>query len=194
MAGGKGTRMKFNCEKPLIKINGKPMIKNVINALEKADNIRNIVVATSKNTPQTRKLMEELGIETIETPGKGYIEDLRFILAESGISGLNEILLTITADLPLITSRTINYVTSQYRKSDKPAMCVAVPVEVFQRYGLKPSMVFDGMVPSGLNILRRINKQQDEEVLIIKKIELALNINNCKDIKFLEKLLGDMND
>lgn len=194
MAGGKGTRMKFKGEKPLIKINGKPMINHVINALERANDIRNIVVATSKNTPQTRKLIEELGIETIETPGKGYIEDLRFILSESGIAGLNEILLTITADLPLIKSSTIDYVTRQYRKSDKPAMCVAVPVEVFQRYGLKPSMVFDGMVPSGLNILRRINKQQDEEVLIIKKMELALNINNCKDIKFLEKLLGDMND
>lgn len=194
MAGGKGTRMKFNGEKPLIKINGKPMISHVINALERTNNIKNIVVATSKHTQHTRKLMEKLGIKTIETPGNGYIEDLRFILAEPGKSGLNKILLTITADLPLIKSSTIDYVISRYKKSNKPAMCVAVPVEVFQRYGLKPSMIFDGMVPSGLNILRRINKKQDEEVLIIKKIELALNINNCKDIKFLEKLLGDKND
>ncbi len=51
--------------------------------------------------------------------------------------------------------------------------------------------MFNNLVPSGLNILRGINKTQNEEVLIIEKIELALNINTCEDIKLLKKLVGD---
>ena len=45
------------------------------------------------------------------------------------------------------------------------------------------------VVPSGLNILRSNNKQQDEEVLKLGKIELAVNINSCEDIVILEKVL-----
>ena len=188
MAGGKGTRMNFRGEKPLIRIKGKPMIRYVIDALEGASMISDIIVATSKYTPKTHELMKKLGIKTIKTSGEDYVSDLGFVLSK-----LRGILLTISADLPLIRSDIIDHVVAEYRRCGKPAMCVAVPVEIFDRYNLKPSMVFDGMVPSGLNILRSINKQQNEEVLVMKKIELALNINNCQDIKLLEKFLGDGN-
>lgn len=186
MAGGKGTRMNFRGEKPLIRIKGKPMIQYVIDALEGASTISDMVVVTSKYTPKTHELMKKLGIKTIKTSGEDYVSDLGFV-----ISKLKGILLTISADLPLIRSDTIDHVVEEYRKCGKPAMCVAVPLEIFDKYNLKPSMVFDGMVPSGLNILRSINKQQDEEVLAMKKIELALNINNCEDMKLLEKFLGE---
>lgn len=190
MAGGEGTRLKFKGEKPLIKILGKPMIRYVIDALFGASKIRDIIVATSIHTPKTDVFIKKIGLKTIETPGDGYVSDLRFILSEFE---LGDVLLTITADLPLIRSDILDQVIKEYEKCGKPALSVAVPLEIFKKYGLKPSMVFDGMVPSGLNILRSINKQQDEEVLIIEKIELALNINNCKDITFLEKILGDTN-
>lgn len=190
MAGGEGTRLKFKGEKPLIKILGKPMIRYVIDALFGASKIKDIIVATSIHTPKTDVFIKKIGLKTIETPGDGYVSDLRFILSEFE---LGDVLLTITADLPLIRSDILDQVIKEYEKCGKPALSVAVPLEIFKKYGLKPSMVFDGMVPSGLNILRSINKQQDEEVLIIEKIELALNINNCKDITFLEKILGDTN-
>lgn len=186
MAGGKGTRMKYPQEKPLININGKPMIGYVIDALNNS-NIDDIIVSTTPNTPRTKEYAQKKGIEVIETPGDGYVEDLGVIISELDS---NSILLTISADLPLLSSDLINFVLTEYEKCEKPAMCVALPVEIFENNNLKPSMVFDGIVPSGLNILRCINKIQDEEVLILSEIELALNINTCEDIKFIEKFFG----
>ncbi len=191
MAGGKGTRMKPGVEKPLVKINGIPMIQYVIDALKNADKIDNIIVATSKNTPKTDEFLKKNGIKTIMTPGKDYIHDLGLILSDFDE---NDILLTVTADLPLITGNIIDKVLNKYEKSPKPAMSVLVPLEIFQTYSIKPTTVFDNLVPSGLNILRGINKTQNEEVLILEKIELALNINTCEDINLLKRLMGDGDD
>ena len=188
MAGGKGSRMELDVEKPLVEINGKPMVKHVIDALKGAKKIHNIIAATSKNTPETQIFLNGQGIHTVETPGKGYVTDLGFVISNCK---LDDVLLTITSDLPLITSDLINHVLEEYEKSKKPAMSVLVPLHVFERYGIKPTMVFENLIPSGLNILRSINKTQDEKVLIIERIELALNINTCEDIKLLRKLLGD---
>ena len=191
MAGGKGTRMEHSVEKPLVEINGKPMIQYVIESLKSANKIDDIVIATSENTPETETFLKEQGIKTIETPGNGYVNDLGFILSNFK---LDDILLTITADLPLISADIIDYVLEEYLKSGQPAMSVMVPLHVFEKYSLKPTITFENLVPSGLNILRGTNKTQNEEVLIIEKIELALNINTYEDIKLLKKLLGDVDE
>ena len=191
MAGGKGTRLELDVEKPLVEINGKPMIQYVINALKNTDKINKIIAATSKDTPETKTFLNKRGIAIIETPGDGYVNDLGFIISNLE---LDDVLLTITADLPLINGDIIDHVLEEYEKSDKPAMSVLVPVDVFKKYGIKPTMIFENLIPSGLNILRSINKTQDEKVLIIERIELALNINTCEDIKLLKKLLGDQDE
>ena len=49
------------------------------------------------------------------------------------------------------------------------------------------SYEFNGSVPSGLNVLRSVNEIQDEDQLILPKIELALNINTLKDSIVAEK-------
>ena len=188
MAGGKGSRMNFDGEKPIIKINNQPMIMYVINALEGSKKIKDIIVATSKNTPKTDEFLKNQGIKTIVTPGKNYVHDLQFIISNFK---LDNVLITITADLPLIKSNIIDHVLTEYEKSSKPAMSVMIPLDFFKKYDLKPTSVFENLVPSGLNILRSINKTQDEEVLILEKIELAVNINTCEDINLLKKLLGD---
>lgn len=187
MAGGKGSRMNFDGEKPLITINNQPMIMYVINALIQSK-IKEIVVATSKNTPKTDEFLKNQGIKTIITPGKNYVYDLQFIISNFK---LNDVLVTITADLPLINAEIIDYVLDKYEGSKKEAMSVVVPEDFLKKYNLNPTSVFDNLVPSGLNILRSINKTQNEEVLILEKIELAVNINTCEDINLLKKLLGD---
>jgi adenosylcobinamide-phosphate guanylyltransferase len=189
MAGGKGTRMELKGEKPLIKVGGMPMIQRVIDALRCAVMVDDVVVATSPHTPQTVEFVENLGIRTIKTPGKGYVEDLGFAISNLDFKDENQVVLTVTSDLPLIQSETLDHILSEYEKCGKPAMCVAVPAAIFAEYGLKPSILFGDLVPSGLNILRSTDKQQNEEVLIIRKIELALNINSCNDIMVLEELL-----
>jgi adenosylcobinamide-phosphate guanylyltransferase len=186
MAGGKGTRMKSDLEKPLIMMGDKPLVQYVIEALQDSEEVERIVVATSPQTHQTTLFSERLGIDTLETPGEGYLEDLGFLLSKEDFK--DEVLLTITCDLPLITGEMVDQVVGEYRKSSKPAMSVMVPLEIFQEHGLQPTMVLGNLVPSGLNILRGKDKEQDEEVLVLGKIELALNINSPEDIISLERL------
>lgn len=192
MAGGKGTRMGFKGEKPLISIHGKPMIQHVYEAVQSSREVDDLVVATSKNTPQTTDFIRKSGLKVVETPGKGYVNDLGFLIDELSDNHLktsnnNDIIVTITADLPLITGEILDEVIREYRNFGKPAMCVAVPLEFFTQYNLKPHMIMGDTVPSGLNILRRNNNQQDEEVLELRKFELALNINSPEDLISLEK-------
>ena len=190
MAGGKGTRMKFDTEKPLIKLSNIPMIQYVIGALTASTIVSNIVVLTSPNTPKTAEFIKNMGYEVFVTPGKGYVEDLQYYISRKYSNNSNQVILTITSDMPLIKNKTIDHVLNEYESSGKPAMCVAVPLDIFTKYDLKPSIVLGDVVPSGLNILRSNNKQQDEEVLKLGKIELAVNINSCEDIVVLEKVMS----
>lgn len=192
MAGGKGSRMDSKTEKPLLNINGLPMISYVINALSDTSEISNIVVATSPNTPKTRNYIENMGYEIFQTPGKGYIEDLNYLISKRFKEDQNQVILTITSDMPLITSDIISLTISEYLERGKPALCVCVPLDLMRKHNLKPSIVLGDVVPSGLNILRSNNKQQDEEVLNLDKIELAVNINSYEDIVVLEELLSNV--
>jgi adenosylcobinamide-phosphate guanylyltransferase len=190
MAGGRGTRMNSIQEKPLIELRGKPLILHVLQALKESRELERILVATSRHTPQTALLMNKLGFEIVKTPGAGYIEDLAFLISRDEFK--DQIFLTVTSDLPLITGEIIDQVLEKYYKSSSPAMSVMIPVEVFREHGLEPSLVLGNLVPSGLNILRGKDNEQDEEVLVLSKIELALNINSPEDIISLEKLGGNL--
>jgi adenosylcobinamide-phosphate guanylyltransferase len=194
MAGGKGTRMDMDGEKPLLLIRGKPMVQYVYEAVQASQKINQLIVATSKHTPQTTEHVRESGLKVIITPGKGYIEDLGFLIdklneAKPNLSDSDDILVTITADLPLLTGEILDKVIRYYENCDKPAMCVVVPLKFFGEYNLKSYLVMGDKVPSGLNILRRNNNQQDEEVLELRKFELALNINSPEDLISLEKYI-----
>ena len=192
MAGGKGSRMQCTTEKPLIELSGIPMIQYVIEALSGSKGISDIITLTSPNTPDTTEFVRNMGYKIYQTPGNGYVEDLQFFISENQSNNPDQIILTITADMPLIKSETIDYVLNEYKMSGKLAMCIAVPLDIYRKHGLNPSIVLGDVVPSGLNILRSNNKQQDEEVLMLKKIELAVNINSCEDIVVLEEVLSNI--
>ncbi|HEY0196532.1 MAG TPA: NTP transferase domain-containing protein, partial [Methanobacterium sp.] len=125
MAGGKGTRMGFKGEKPLISIQGKPMIQYVYEAVQSSREVDDLVVATSKNTPQTTDFIRKSGLKVIETPGEGYVNDLGFLIDELSDNNLktsnnDDIIVTITADLPLITGEILDDVIREYRNCGKP--------------------------------------------------------------------------
>jgi adenosylcobinamide-phosphate guanylyltransferase len=190
MAGGMGTRLKVPEEKPLFKLHDKPLIKFVLDNLNSSRLIDRIVIAVSPNTPETTEYLKSLDGDfmILDTSGEDYLKDLSYILDYFERKSKEDTLLFINADLPFISTETIDYVLDYYFKSDKDALSVIVPVEVFEELGLKYSYEFNGCVPSGLNILRSENIIQDETQLVLKKVELALNINTIPDSEIAEKL------
>jgi len=190
MAGGKGTRLKKEHEKPLILVEGTPLIDYVLGNLEGAQNIQGITVATSPNTPRTEEHIKNRGYDYIRTSGQDYIHDLGEILSYFEEKG-DYILFIINADLPLVGPCLIDEIIEYYMDLDVEALAVFVPLKVYKDHGIIPSSSWDGMVPSGVNILRSKNKIQKQEILKIPRLELAININTPRDLILLKRMLGD---
>ena len=176
MAGGRGTRLKVNVEKPLFKLHGKPLIKYV-------------VIAVSPHTQETIKYLKSLNdnFQILNTSGIDYLNDLSYILTLFESKSKKDTLLFINADLPFVSGETIDFILTNYLESSKDSLSAQVPVEIFKKLDLKYSYEFNGVVPSGVNVLRSVNEIQDEDQLILPKIELALNINTLKDSIVAEK-------
>lgn len=193
MAGGRGTRLKVPCEKPLFKLHDKPLIKYVIDNINQSKFIDKLFIAVSPNTPETTKYLNsaEGDFKILDTSGEDYLTDLSYILDYFEKKSKDDVLLFINADLPFISTQTIDYVLDYYLNSDKDALSTLVPVEIFEKLGLDYSYEFNGYVPSGLNVLRSVNIVQEEDQLVIPKDELALNINTIPDSKVAEKLYDE---
>ena len=190
MAGGRGTRLKVPEEKPLFKLHDKPLIKYVLDNLKSSKLVDKIIIAVSPNTSKTTQYLKSLedDFKILPTSGEDYLKDLSYILEYFEQKSSEDILIFINADLPFISSQTIDYVLNYYLNSDKDALSVVVPVEVFDDLGLDYAYEFKGTVPSGLNVLKSKNIIQDENQLVISKVELALNINTIPDSEIAEKL------
>ena len=60
MAGGKGTRLKVPCDKPLFKLHDKPLIKFVLDNLTASKLIDEIVIAVSPTPRETTQYLKSL--------------------------------------------------------------------------------------------------------------------------------------
>ncbi len=193
MAGGKGTRLSLSEEKPLLKIGGNPVIKHVLTALKNAKKVNSIVVATSDYTPKTAKLMLQFPVSVIKTPGKEYVSDMRY-----AVKSLNlHYVLAIGADLPLITGEVVDAVVDCYERCGKPALSVVVPMETKEKLGLGGEYAFKMgnmlVVPAGINVIdgRRIDEEKlDEEVCLLDRKEVAVNINTVQELRIAESLFA----
>jgi adenosylcobinamide-phosphate guanylyltransferase len=194
MAGGKGTRMRSTEEKPLLKVGGKSMIERVLNALRDAEKIEEIVVAVSRHTTKTASIVRKLKASVLKTPGKNFVSDVQYAVKKLKLGTV----LTISADLPLVTSEIIDRIITQYELSAKPALTVAVSIELRTKLGLKSEYAFEAngkiLVPAGINVIdgKKIGeKKLEEEILVIDDDEVAVNVNTIEDLKIADSCLSE---
>jgi adenosylcobinamide-phosphate guanylyltransferase len=192
MAGGRGTRLNILGEKPLLEIGGKPMIQRVVEALRDATKVKDIVVVVSKHTPQTAAFAQKQGLKVFQAPGKGFCLDANYAIRRLRLDKV----LTICADLPLITGEFIDKVITFYEQCKKPALTVAIPQEVYAKYGLSFDYVFNvngrSLIPIGVNVVdgKRIEERYlDEEILLIDDVKVAVNVNTLQDMRIAEEWL-----
>jgi adenosylcobinamide-phosphate guanylyltransferase len=191
MAGGKGTRMTLAGEKPLLKFRGKPVIEHILEVLKQAKSIDEVVVAVTENTPKTAKHLSIFPVTVLTTPGKDYVSDMGFAVRTLKL----QTVLTISCDMPLITSEIIDDVLGQYSSCGKPALMVAVPAAIKQKLGMSLGYAFDYhgtlVVPTGINVndgAHIDDPELDQSVYVLNKPEVAVNINTADELKTTEVL------
>lgn len=194
MAGGRGTRLKTPVEKPLFKLQNKALIKYVLDNLDSSKLVEKIIIATSPNTPETSEYIRDFDYDILDTPGIDYLHDLSFILDYFEEKSPEDILLFINADLPFIWGDCIDFILNSYFKSKKDALSTLIPVDIFERLNLKYEYEYKGLVPVGVNILRSVNRIQDEYQLVLDREELAFNINTLQDADVANKYTFKYNE
>ncbi len=130
MCGGKGTRMDLPEEKLLIKYK-KPVIQHVISALQDSGMFSKIVGVTSPNAPKTRQFVKTLGITTIETEGKGYVNDLN-----KALLSLDETVFVVSGDMALLDDKIIRKIIESVNDKD-PWTSVLVRKKFLDSIGIK---------------------------------------------------------
>ena len=118
MAGGSGTRMDMSGEKLLACTVSdgeykKPVIFNVIDAVNHSHCFSRVIAATSPNSPDTKRVLEERGIETLTTPGNGYVSDLNFKLQKCA-----DLVFITSGDLPLLDEKIIQVMIDKFLKGE----------------------------------------------------------------------------
>ena len=145
MAGGRGTRLRVNVEKPLFKLHGKPLIKYVLDNISSSKLVEDVVIAVSPHTQETIKYLKSLNgnFQILNTSGIDYLNDLSYILTLFESKSKKDTLLFINADLPFVSGETIDFILTNYLESSKDSLSAQVPVEIFKKLDLKYSYEFN---------------------------------------------------
>lgn len=187
MAGGKGTRMNSKDEKLLLK-NIHPTILHVVFALQKSQCFSKIIAATSSNSPKTKEMLENAQIETIETSGSGYVEDLNQIL-----NSLNDDVLVVSGDLPLLDDEMVTKIVNLHNP-DSLWLTFLVTKDFMHSLGLKSdySVTFQNKEcyytgVSLVNAKEITNFDSVEEIYrILNDKRIAFNLNTKEDYELLD--------
>jgi len=169
MAGGRSSRM--GREKPVLKVGGVPMLLRVY---WEAEEIDEVIVALSKMTPKMRELCISEGIPFVETPGRGYVEDLSFLLHEFGP------FVSVSADLPFVKASDIRAIERAF--DGKTSLTGVLPLRLVPK-DLKP-VTYGGYAIVGLNAVGT----EGERFFELNNPLLALNVNTPEELKLAERI------
>jgi len=186
MAGGKGSRMKTNEEKLLLK-HVHPTILHVVFALQNSTCFSKIIAATSPNSPKTKEMLQNAGIETFETTGKGYVEDLNMILCS-----IKDDIFVVSGDLPLLDDVIVKKIVNSHHP-DKIWTSYLVTRDFLISLGLKSdfSVIFQNKECyfTGVSIINanEINNLDSVEEIyhILNDKRIAFNLNTVEDYRLL---------
>lgn len=176
-------------EKPLINIDGVPMIERIISALAGSHRFDRIIAIVSPNTPKTKEFLKSKGggVDIIETTGDGFSQDLSSFLSKVNHTRV----LVVPADLPLLNASIVSEIVDVAQTA--PAVSIAMKKEFVESIGIKPSVVFDTYCHSGITIFDSAqvspNIAVQEQHKVMNRVEVAVNVNTKEEADLAEKLL-----
>jgi len=186
MAGGKGIRMNLDNEKLLLKYK-KPVILHVIDSLKNSNCFSKILAVTSSNSPKTKKLLQEKNVETFDTPGIGYVEDLNLVLKT-----ISDLVLVTSGDLPLLDKEIVQKIVNQF-DSQNIWTSILVTNKFLTTLGIESdySVNFNNQKChyTGISLVNseKISSLEnlEENYVIINDKRIAFNLNTKQDYELL---------
>jgi adenosylcobinamide-phosphate guanylyltransferase len=197
MCGGRGTRLDgVETEKPLVRVDGEPMLDRVVAACE-ASSTGPVHAVVSPHAPATRERASDLGLPVVDAPGEGYVADLGTALEAVGRPAV-----TVAADLPLLPAAAIDRALAACGDGDRtgadsgavgaaaptPSLAVCVPAALKRRLGATcETTLADGgreLAPTGLNVAGT----GPDRTRVSWDARLAVNVNRPGDLDLAEVL------
>jgi len=186
MAGGKGTRMEFPASEKLLLEYKKPIIFHVIDSLNDSCCFSKVFAATSLNSPETRSELKQLGVETLDTSGNGYVNDLNFLL-----QSMDGFVFVVSGDLPLLDKEIIQKLLKFNSESVWTSFLVSK--EFLNSLGLESNLVikYDNVdcVYTGISIINADKIKNlnlvNEDYIILDDKRIAFNVNTNADYDLL---------
>ncbi len=186
MAGGRGSRMEFPAPEKLLLEYEKPIIFHVINSLNDSHCFSKVFAATSSNSPDTKYELEQRGIETLDTQGNGYVNDLNFLLQK-----MNGSVFVVSGDLPLLDEAIIQKLIKL--NSGNVWTSFLVSKKFLNSLGFESNLLINyddiDCVYTGISIVNADKIQNldpvKENYIILDDKKIAFNLNTKKDYELL---------
>ena len=186
MAGGRGSRMEFPAPEKLLLEYEKPIIFHVIDSLNDSHCFSKVFAATSPNSPDTKRVLEERGIETLDTQGNGYVNDLNFLLQK-----IDGFVFVVSGDLPLLDKEIIQKLVKFNTESIWTSFLVSK--KFLNSLGLESNLLINygdiDCVHTGISIINADKIQNLDQVkehyIILDDKRIAFNLNRKKDYELL---------
>jgi len=187
MAGGSGSRMEFPAPEKLLLEYKKPIIFHVIDSLNDSHCFSKVFAATSSNSPDTKFELEQIGVETLDTSGDGYVNDLNLLLQK-----MNGFVFVTSGDLPLLDEKIIQIMTEKFN-SKNVWTSFLVSKKFLNSLGLESSLLINSgdidCVHTGISIINADKIQNldpiKENYIILDDKRIAFNLNTKKDYELL---------
>jgi len=193
-AGGKGSRMgQCGTEKPMHLIGDVPVVMRVVEALSSSSNIDRVLVSVSENTKETGKYLRSMGVETIETSGNDFMDDLH-----TAFNVMNHrFVMTLPSDMPLLRKEAIDALYQFFDPDVMESAIAVVDEDVVRSVGITPSYSIElngrKRVLSGLCIMDRIKTLDDvflkESYMLTDMFELAVNVNTQNELELARNMI-----
>jgi adenosylcobinamide-phosphate guanylyltransferase len=188
MCGGRGTRLDADVEKPLFEIRGRAMVDRVCDALAQASRVDAVHAAVSPATPATKgHLADQDAVAVVDTAGDGYVADL-----DAALDAIGRPAVTVAADLPLLAPEHVDGAIAARAEATRAdadgerhqSVSVSVPVALKERLGASVDTAFDGVAPTGLNVV----DDGPDTCHVTYDARLAVNVNHRSDAEIADAL------
>ena len=157
------------------------MVDRVVEALS-ACGVDGTYAVVSSHTPETAAHLDGT-VPIVETPGEGYVADLRTALADDRVDRPT---LTVAADLPLLVPASVDAVLGAH-EAGSIAVCVPASLKRDLGVSLGTTVERDGreLAPTGINVVG----DGRDETYVTQDRRLAVNVNWRRDAAVAEAWL-----